>query len=1182
LIIQNVTNLSLIGTGRTKYSVAPVIKCLSNHHIRFYNVVNLLLQNLTFDKCGNSVGLFTQGLQNRDYYWANLFFNSCIHVRLVDVVIIDPFGYAIAGHNVIGNSSLENVNVTITENLHLSFVCSLAIHWSYDGHMINESDTNVYFDINKFKLTSHDGPHICSVNKSMIYFFVYRFHALNFVTISYALFDHVKTYNSAIHIDVDSSSQFRANFYKCNATFNTLSHFLDFYYSDNSTKLYPRAMVTFIDTLFQSNAYALTNKSSSIMQFTASSKLLRFELYITLKNINFTSNELALLRVVSHSPQLKYNHYFVNISFEGNCTVQYNEYSDSLMELTDVEIQFKGNIMFKRNAASQILSLENAQMRFNGITEIFETHAHELISLANGRIDFTGITDVSYNDNYQILLLLDAQVHFNGSTIFTNNDAIEIIQSWSSLLHFSNNILFEHNYVIQIVTLYPKLSYLLLLGNANLTFSNNIVCNEMIEIVTIYNHPYPYCLFQYYLPENNKPEDFQIDLLFDDKHSPDVDLLKEIDSINKLTSQCNWSNDSAFQNYNPFAVNSQVINIRLINKTLSHQLSLHSTVCYCPQVLKYDCNFDELGPIYPGQNLTVDLCLPYNVEDVGILYADAHSNYMPTSICKISDSETIKHVFYRNQTKSVNFTIAVNFNQPIRECQLLLSAQPNLFTYYDAFKVYLLPCPLGFTLNKGICGCDPLLNKYISNCKICYQTVKRLSNVYISGIKTESSRHDHEYSVSTSCPADYCLKSSRIDLRYPNTQCQPHRTGQLCSVCKKNYSMVFGSRKCRKCSTLHLLFIILIILNGLFLVFFLFFLNFTVTTGTINGIIFYVNIVFTNNTYFNLPDRLITPFSAYLSITNLSLCFEMCFYNGMDMYAKKWLQLTYPLYLMIIMLFFIIGSRYSRKLYRLTFNRALPVLATLFMLTYTSMLQIIATMFFYVKIITVPHNTVTFVWGFDATIPLFGWKYLLLFIVCIVLFLFLLTLNVVLLFTKYLMKFNIIARFKPLIDAFQGSLKSEYSYWIGIQLLVRSIMIVLLVPGRQISISLSCIMILSMAIVHSRIQPDNNKLNNLQELLLLYNYVVMCVLLILNRSEILNVITVNVLIGLSFIQFFVITIYHALTFISPCKKLMNKITNAWNNIVRNHHLAQDERHPVIEIPEVSFADFREPLIGEDW
>jgi len=262
------------------------------------------------------------------------------------------------------------------------------------------------------------------------------------------------------------------------------------------------------------------------------------------------------------------------------------------------------------------------------------------------------------------------------------------------------------------------------------------------------------------------------------------------------------------------------------------------------------------------------------------------------------------------------------------------------------------------------------------------------------------------------------------------------------------------------------------------------------------------------------------------------------------------------------------------------------VLATLLMLSYTSMLQVIATIFYYARVITVPGNAVTYVWVYDATLPLFGWKYLLLFVACIILFLVLLTLNVVLLFTKSLMRFNIIARFKPLIDAFQGSLKSQHSYWIGVQLLVRNIMILLLVAGRTLSITLSCLLILTMGMIQSHIQPYNNKLNSLQELLLLYNYAVMCVLLLLNESEKVNVFTINITIGFSFIQFVVIILYHAVTFVTPCSQLKIKISNICSTIVKNHcSLKQEERsfdNTAMEIPEVDFdyTDFREPLIGE--
>ena len=96
----------------------------------------------------------------------------------------------------------------------------------------------------------------------------------------------------------------------------------------------------------------------------------------------------------------------------------------------------------------------------------------------------------------------------------------------------------------------------------------------------------------------------------------------------------------------------------------------------------------------------------------------------------------------------------------------------------------------------------------------------------------------------------------------------------------------------------------------------------------------------------------------------------------------------------------------------------------------------------------------------------------------------------------------------------------------------------------------------------------------------------MCVLLILNGSETLNAITVNVLVGLSFIQFVMIIVYHVLTFVTPCRKLKSKVLNAWSNIVNNNCLKQEHSYndtPTLEIPVVDFAysDFRKPLIGED-
>ena len=125
----------------------------------------------------------------------------------------------------------------------------------------------------------------------------------------------------------------------------------------------------------------------------------------------------------------------------------------------------------------------------------------------------------------------------------------------------------------------------------------------------------------------------------------------------------------------------------------------------------------------------------------------------------------------------------------------------------------------------------------------------------------------------------------------------------------------------------------------------------------------------------------------------------------------------------------ILGSQYSTKLYRLTYNRAL-LLATLFMLTYTSILQAISSTPLYTTIITIPSHSSKNLWLLDPIIPLFGWKFFLLISVCLLLFLFLLMFNVIMLFTKPLMRFKCIHRFKPLIDTFQGRFRIRYYRWI--------------------------------------------------------------------------------------------------------------------------------------------------------
>ena len=81
---------------------------------------------------------------------------------------------------------------------------------------------------------------------------------------------------------------------------------------------------------------------------------------------------------------------------------------------------------------------------------------------------------------------------------------------------------------------------------------------------------------------------------------------------------------------------------------------------------------------------------------------------------------------------------------------------------------------------------------------------------------------------------------------------------------------------------------------GIILVILVCFFNPTVTIETINGIIFYANIVSISDPVFLVNDNVFKPLRVFISLVNLDLGIKTCFYNGIDSYAKKWLHLFSP------------------------------------------------------------------------------------------------------------------------------------------------------------------------------------------------------------------------------------------------------------------------------------------------
>ena len=146
----------------------------------------------------------------------------------------------------------------------------------------------------------------------------------------------------------------------------------------------------------------------------------------------------------------------------------------------------------------------------------------------------------------------------------------------------------------------------------------------------------------------------------------------------------------------------------------------------------------------------------------------------------------------------------------------------------------------------------------------------------------------------------------------------------------------------------------------IYLVLLPFVLNLTVTDGNINAVLFYANIVSIISPIFFPNNNSITD--VLVSLLNLDLGIETCFYNGVDALAKKLLQLVFSVYLIFIASLIIITSHYSSRIQQLTACRALPALATLFLLSYTkTLLAVSNVLFFYSTITHLPSNDITLV-----------------------------------------------------------------------------------------------------------------------------------------------------------------------------------------------------------------------------
>ena len=109
-------------------------------------------------------------------------------------------------------------------------------------------------------------------------------------------------------------------------------------------------------------------------------------------------------------------------------------------------------------------------------------------------------------------------------------------------------------------------------------------------------------------------------------------------------------------------------------------------------------------------------------------------------------------------------------------------------------------------------------------------------------------------------------------------------------------------------------------------------LNMTVTVGLINGFIFYANIVAVNSAVFFPSSEPSFP-TMFIAWLNLDIGINVCFFDGLDAYTKTWLQLAFPVYIIIIMIIVIKANQYFPRFAKLLKKKdPISTLATLILI----------------------------------------------------------------------------------------------------------------------------------------------------------------------------------------------------------------------------------------------------------
>ena len=390
------------------------------------------------------------------------------------------------------------------------------------------------------------------------------------------------------------------------------------------------------------------------------------------------------------------------------------------------------------------------------------------------------------------------------------------------------------------------------------------------------------------------------------------------------------------------------------------------------------------------------------------------------------------------------------------------------------------------------------------------------------------------------CPLDYCTnKLLNVSFSDPYVQCDFSRTGILCGQCQKKFSLTLGSLHCLPCDNNHVALIVLFAIAGIALIAIIFLLQLTVSVGTLNGLFFYSNIIQANHQTFIPRTLTIKFFTIFISLLNLDLGLETCFYDEMDIYTYSWFQFFFPFYVWFLIGSIILICRHSQSIAKHLGQNPVAVLATLLLMSYSKMLSavIVPLTWTYLTYYTASNETKSVVWLYDASIDFFGeLKHIVLgFFAIASLMVFVLPYILLLFFGHWLQCcsnwwiLSWLNKIKPFMEAYHAPYKKHTRHWTGL-LLISRLDLFLIFANDGESVNIAAVSSVSIALLAIKFRVYEHLYNDLLESSYILNLGIFSVatFYLKEKSEDANsqLILSSISVGIAFITFIGILIFH--------------------------------------------------------